>query len=179
MLEIEKLNRITDDFVLLTGIEGNIGGDGGLDLDNDLLRDLDVVVASVHSGFKQTEREITERVLTAMHNEHVDIIGHPTGRLIQQRDPYRIDLPAIFEAAADLGVFLEINAFPRRLDLSDQHCMAAHEHGALFSLGSDAHNRNNLRYMEFGISIARRGWLEKKDIVNTLHPNELLALLQR
>ncbi len=176
--EIERVNRELDGFTVLSGTECNIDMEGNPDLADSILKDLDVVVASVHSGFKQSEKEMTERVITAMHNDHVDIIGHPTGRLIQKRAPYRIDLPAVFAAAADLGVLLEINAFPTRLDLSDVNCFKAREHGVRFSLGSDAHARENLRYMELGIATARRGWLEAKDVVNTLPLKELLAALR-
>mgnify|MGYP002682926652 CR=1 FL=1 len=141
--------------------------------------DLDVVVASVHSGFRQPEREMTERVVTAMHNDHVDIIGHPTGRILLAREPYRIDLAAVFEAAAALGVLLEIDAFPGRLDLSDVNARLARDAGARFSLGSDAHNRENLRYMEFGVATARRGWLTADDIANTRPLAGLRKLLTR
>jgi len=174
--EIERINRVAgDDFTVLSGTECNIGMDGKPDLPDSVLADLDVVVASVHSGFKQTEREMTGRVITAMHNDHVDIIGHPTGRILLEREPYRIDLSAVYDAATKLGVLMEINAFPSRLDLSDVNCFAAREAGVRFSLGSDAHSRENLRYMEFGVATARRGWLSADDIVNT-HP---LAGLRR
>jgi len=166
--EIERFNREADDgFTILTGTECNIGTDGKLDLPDSILADLDVVVASVHSGFKQTEREMTERVIAAMQNEHVDIIGHPTGRILLSREPYRIDLAAVFDAAAALGVLMEINAFPGRLDLSDVNARSAREHGVSFSLGSDAHNRESLRQMEFGVATARRGWLTAEAIANT------------
>jgi len=166
--EIERFNREADDgFTILTGTECNIGTVGKLDLPDSILADLDVVVASVHSGFKQTEREMTERVIAAMQNEHVDIIGHPTGRILLSREPYRIDLAAVFDAAAALGVLMEINAFPGRLDLSDVNARSAREHGVSFSLGSDAHNRESLRQMEFGVATARRGWLTAEAIANT------------
>ncbi|MCM2466265.1 DNA polymerase/3'-5' exonuclease PolX [Methanoculleus oceani] len=177
--EIERINRESDgDFTILSGTECNIGMDGSVDLPDSILADLDVVVASVHSGFKQSEGEMTERVLTAMQNEHVDIIGHPTGRILLSREPYRIDLGAIFDAAASLGVSMEINAFPSRLDLSDVNCLSAREAGVRFSLGSDAHSRENLRYMEFGVATARRGWLSADEIVNTRPLPELKGLLR-
>lgn len=177
--EIERINRESDgDFILLAGTECNIGMDGRVDLPDSVLADLDVVVASVHSGFKQSEEEMTGRVLTAMHNDHVDIIGHPTGRVLLSREPYRIDLAAVFDAAAALGVMMEINAFPGRLDLSDVNARWAREVGVRFSLGSDAHRRENLRYMEFGIATARRGWLSADDIVNTRPLSELKKLLR-
>lgn len=166
--EIERFNREGGSSVtVLSGTECNIGMDGRIDLPDSVLADLDVVVASVHSGFRQPEREMTERVVTAMHNDHVDIIGHPTGRILLAREPYRIDLAAVFEAAAALGVLLEINAFPGRLDLSDVNARPAREAGVRFSLGSDAHSRENLRYMELGVATARRGWLTADDIANT------------
>ena len=168
MREIERINREGGSSVtVLSGTECNIGMDGRIDLPDSVLADLDVVVASVHSGFRQPEREMTERVVTAMHNDHVDIIGHPTGRILLAREPYRIDLAAVFEAAAALGVLLEINAFPGRLDLSDVNARSAREAGVRFSLGSDAHSRENLRYMELGVATARRGWLTADDIANT------------
>ncbi|MCK8519255.1 DNA polymerase/3'-5' exonuclease PolX [Methanoculleus sp. 7T] len=177
--EIERINREADgEFTVLAGTECNIGMDGRIDLPDSVLADLDVVVASVHSGFKQSEREMTERVATAMQNDHVDIIGHPTGRILLTREPYRIDLAAVFDAAAALGVLMEINAFPSRLDLSDVNCRQAREHGIRFSLGSDAHSRENLRYMEFGVATARRGWLAAEDIVNTRPLEDLRGVLR-
>ncbi|KLK88818.1 phosphotransferase [Methanoculleus sediminis] len=178
MREIERINRESDDgFTLLTGTECNIGMDGTIDLPDSILADLDVVVASVHSGFKQSEEEMTERVLKAMHNDHVKIIGHPTGRILLSRKPYRIDLAAVFDAAAALGVPMEINAFPGRLDLSDVNARSARGAGARFSVASDAHRRENLRYMELGVATARRGWLSTDDIANTRPLPELRRLL--
>ncbi|MDH5779878.1 MAG: DNA polymerase/3'-5' exonuclease PolX [Candidatus Bathyarchaeota archaeon] len=178
MREIEKLNRTMDDFTVLSGVEVNIDADGKLDIRDDMLKDLDIAVAAVHSGFKQSEAKMTQRVLTAMHNDHVDVIAHPTGRIINKRDPYQIDLPKIFEAASELGVFMELNAFPNRLDLSDANCVQAKDHGLKIAIGTDAHHKDHLRYMEFGVATARRGWLEKKDILNTSNLNELRALLE-
>ena len=121
---------------------------------------------------------MTERVIAAMQNEHVDIIGHPTGRILLSREPYRIDLAAVFDAAASLGVSMEINAFPGRLDLSDVNARSARDHGVSFSLGSDAHSRENLRSMEFGVATARRGWLSPDDIINTRPLAELRRSLR-
>jgi DNA polymerase (family 10) len=122
--------------------------------------------------------EMTKRLVAALHNEQVDILGHPTGRIIQVRDPVQADLPAIFTAAKEQGISLEINAVPSRLDLSDTNCRMAREHGARFSIGSDAKAQEDLGFMEIGIATARRGWLEAKDIINTLHLRDLLALLE-
>ncbi|MDV2482723.1 DNA polymerase/3'-5' exonuclease PolX [Methanoculleus sp. Wushi-C6] len=177
--EIERVNRENGgEFTVLTGTECNIDLDGNLDFPDSLLADLDVVVASVHSGFNQTEREMTERVVAAMGNEHVDIIGHPTGRILLSREPYRIDLSAVSEAAATLGVLLEINAYPGRLDLSDVNVRSARGHGVSFSLGSDAHNKESLRQMEFGVAVARRGWLTPEAIANTRPLQELRGFLR-
>jgi DNA polymerase (family 10) len=176
--EIEKVNREVEGITVLSGVEVNVDSDGKLDLSDDLLKDLDVVVASVHSGFKQSEEKITDRVLSAMHNDHVDIIGHPTGRIINKREPYQIDLPRVFEAASELGVFMEINAFPDRLDLSDSNLFKARDYRVRFSINSDAHSMHHLRYMELGIATARRGWLEKKEVINTLSLKELRKLIE-
>ena len=178
MREIEALNRTLDGFTVLSGIEGNIDRNGKIDVSDAVLKDLDVVVASVHSGFKQSEKEMTERVLTAMHNDHVDIIGHPTGRILNERPPYHIDLSRIFRTAADLSVCLEINAFPTRLDLSDVNCFTSREYGVRCSIGSDAHAKENLRYLAYGVATARRGWLEKGGIINTMGAAELTAWLR-
>lgn len=177
--EIERINRAAGDgFTLLSGTECNIDMGGRIDLPDSVLADLDVVVASVHSGFKQPREEMTERVITAMHNDHVDIIGHPTGRVLLSREAYQIDLPRVFEVSASLGVLMEINAFPGRLDLSDVTSRQAREAGVRFSLGSDAHSRKNLRFMEFGVATARRGWLSADDIANTRSLNDLQGFLR-
>jgi len=171
--EIERLNREKEGITMLSGVEVNIDSNGKLDISNEVLKDLDVVVASVHSGFKQPKEKMTKRILTAMHNDYVDIIGHPTGRIINKRAEYQIDLPKIFEAATELGVILEINAFPDRLDLSDTNLFESRSYGVRFSINSDAHNKDHMRYVELGVATARRGWLEKKDIINTLTLEEL------
>jgi len=175
--EIENLNRGIEDFTILSGVEVNIDSDGKLDIKNNTLKDLDIVVASVHSGFKQSEKKMTDRVLAAMHNDYVNVIGHPTGRIINKREPYQIDLPKVFETASELEVFTEINAFPNRLDLSDINCFRAKDYGIQISIGTDAHNKDHLRYMELGVATARRGWLEKKDVINTLSLKELKRIL--
>jgi DNA polymerase (family 10) len=175
--EIEHANRDLDGFVVLAGIECNIDNEGNLDIGNKILGDLDVVVASVHSGLNMPRSGMTTRVLAALQNDQVHILGHPTGRIIQQREPVQLDLDAVFDAARDRGVSLEINAFPARLDLSDTNCRMAREHGVRFSIGSDAHAREDLGFMELGIATARRGWLEAKDIINTLHLRDLLKVL--
>jgi len=176
--EIEEINLGMDDFTILSGAEVNIDSSGKFDIADDVLRDLDIVVASIHSGFKQPEAKITERVLTAMHNDHVNVIGHPTGRIINRREPYQIDLQRIFEAAAELGVLMEINAFPDRLDLSDLNCLRSKDYGVRVSIATDAHHRDQLEYIEYGVATARRGWLGRNDVVNTYELGELRRLLK-
>jgi DNA polymerase (family 10) len=175
--EIEHINRKMEVFTVLSGIELNIDARGQLDIRNAVLQDLDIVIASVHSGFKQEERKMTERVLKAIHNDYVNILGHPTGRIINRRSPLNLNLLKVFETASELGVLMEINAFPDRLDLSDVNCFTARDHNIQFSIGTDAHSTEQLNFMEFGISTARRGWLEAKHIVNTFSLIELQKLI--
>lgn len=176
--EIEKVNRTLDGFSVLAGLECSINDDGTPDAGKTTLQDLDIVLAGVHSGLAMHKGEMTQRMLAAMHNEYLDILVHPTGRIIRQREPVELDLAAFFRAAADLRVILEINAFPDRLDLPDMYCMKAREYAVRFAVGSDAHSRDNLGSMEFGVATARRGWLEAKDIVNTLSLDELRTVLE-
>ncbi|MFO7836885.1 MAG: DNA polymerase/3'-5' exonuclease PolX [Candidatus Thorarchaeota archaeon] len=175
--EITEVNEQFDDIEVLSGAEVDILPDGTLDLEDDTLENLDVTVAAVHSSFKQEENEMTERILSAMENEHIDILGHPTGRIIQKRDPYAINLDKVFAAAEEYGTILEVNCFPSRLDLRDSDILQARKYDAQFSLGSDAHSIEHLRYLELGLSNARRGWLEKDQIINTLRLSELRSIL--
>jgi DNA polymerase (family 10) len=172
--EIEQVNRRLDDVKVLAGVELNIDKDGNLDLSNNILKDFDFVVASIHSGFKQDEQQIMKRLSNAMHNDYVKAIGHPEGRIINKREPLRLNLPQLFNLATELGTFLEINAFPDRLDLSDINCFKAREHEVKLYLGTDAHKVNQLRFMEYGVSVARRGWLEPKNLLNSLNLKDLL-----
>jgi len=179
MDEIDGVNQELEGFTVLKGVECDIKSDGSLDLPDSVLRYLDFVVASVHSAFRMSEEEMTERVITAMHNPHVSTIGHPTGRLIQRRSPISMTLDRLFEEAADQGVMMEINAFPDRLDLDDVNCRTAMERGITMSIGTDAHAPNQLDFMAMGVSVARRGWLEPKNVVNTLPLEELRSSLKR
>jgi DNA polymerase (family 10) len=124
-------------------------------------------VASIHSGFKQPQEKITERLLSALENPHVDIIAHPTGRLISSRPPYQVNLEEVFARAAETGTALEINAYHDRLDLNDIHCRRAAEMGAKLCIGTDAHHTDQLWMMRLGVAVARRGWLEKVNLLNT------------
>ncbi len=176
--EIEGLNRQWKDFRVLSGIEVDIRSDGRLDLEEGILKRLDIVVASVHSGLGQPEAEITRRIVKAIENPHVDIIAHPTGRLIGRREPYPVDMDRIMDACKANGTILELNAYPERLDLSDLNCRRAKEKGVKIAISTDAHRIGHLEWMYFGIATARRGWLEPRDVVNTLPLNKLLKLLK-
>ena len=176
--EIERVNREIEDFRVLAGIEVDIKGDGSLDSRNETLKDLDFVVASVHTGFKMGRKQMTDRIISAIHNDYVDVLGHPTGRLIQQREPYDVDLNTVFTEAAHLGVLMEVNAFPSRLDLSDVNSRMAKEMGVTMCIGSDAHSVDQLKYLEFGVATARRGWLEREDVLNTLSLHEMQRRLR-
>ena len=179
MAEIERLNEGLEGFTILKGIECDVKADGRLDLPDSVLRDLDFVVASVHSGFKADEEQMTKRIVSAIHNDYVSAIGHPTGRLIQRRKPYALKLEEVFDAAAAQGVMMEINAFPDRLDLDDVNSRSAMERGVRMSIGTDAHTLNQLEFLPLGVSVARRGWLEAKNIANTLPVEDLLRTLDR
>jgi DNA polymerase (family X) len=177
--EIDKLNAKFKGFTILKGIEVDILKDGSLDLPNSTLEKLDVVVASVHSFFNLPREAQTERVVRAMQNRHVSILGHPTGRLIGEREPYDIDMDRVLSAAHDLGCCVEINAEPDRLDLNDIHTHAAQSKGVKVAVSTDAHSVNALQYMRFGIDQARRGWLTANDVINTRSLTDLRKLLKR
>jgi DNA polymerase (family 10) len=171
--EIERTNR-RHACQLLSGTEVDIKSDGTLGYENRILADLDLVIASVHSGFAQDQDVLTRRVLTAMENEHVDIIGHPTGRLLGRRPPYAIDLFRVVKYAAETGTALEINASPHRLDLEDIYIRHAKKEGVKLAAGTDAHRTGEFSNMRYGILLARRGWCTPDDILNTLSLSGLL-----
>lgn len=177
--EIERLNEELEGIKVLAGVEVNIRMDGTLDIDEEVLEQLDFVIASVHSAFKQPREVMTERICKAMEREVVDILGHPTGRLIGKRDAYELDTERLIDEAVRTGTILEINAFPDRMDLPDILCRAAKAKGARFAINTDAHSIDQLNLIEYGVSTARRGWLEKKDIVNCLPLNELLKIFKK
>ena len=169
--EIERINKKSK-VQVLKGIEVDILKDGKLDYPDSILRRLDLVVASIHQGFK---KNVTERICAAMDNQYVDIIGHPTGRLISSREGYDVDVHQIMDKAAQTGTWLELNAFWDRLDLSDVNLRAAKDMGIKISIGTDAHDVQGLLWMKFGVATARRGWLEPRDVVNTYTFKKLLA----
>lgn len=176
--EIQRLNSDYEDFTLLHGVEVEIRGDGTLDLPDDVLAELDVVIASVHSGLRQPREEITARVVQAMRNSHVDIIGHPLGRILGQRDETAIDVETLLQVAAETGTALEVNAIPLRLDLDDIHIRRAIGVGVRLAINSDAHNPAGLNAMIYGVATARRGWAEPRHILNTLSVQEMRARLK-
>jgi DNA polymerase (family 10) len=163
---------------LLAGIEVDIKKDGSLDLEDDVLAQLDVVVASVHSYMNMERAEMTERILAAIENPYTQIIAHPTGRLVLRRDPYDYDMEKIFDAAARHGVAMECNAYPDRLDLKDVQLRMAKQRGVKIVISTDSHTASNLKFMKYGVITARRGWIEKKDVINTLPLDQFLAALR-
>jgi DNA polymerase (family 10) len=177
--KIERLNAKTGDFRVLKAIEVDILKDGSLDLPDDILQELDVVIGSVHSDFNLSRRKQTERILSAMDNPLFNILAHPSGRLINEREPYDVDLERLIEAAGERGCFMELNAHPDRLDLNDVFCKTAKEHGVKLAVSTDAHSVDNLDYMRLGILQARRGWLEPDDVLNTRSWRDLKKLLRR
>jgi DNA polymerase (family 10) len=164
---------------MLAGVECDIRPDGSLDLADECLAALDFVVASIHSGFNQDRRQITDRILRAIEHPSVDVIGHPTGRRILRRDAYPLDMEAIVDAAARHGVALEINCQPHRLDLHDVHARLARDRGVRLVLSSDAHSRAEIGNLRWGVLVARRAWIERADVLNTRPFDELRASLRR
>lgn len=177
--EIDRLNEEIGGIRILKGCEVDILEDGALDLGDDILSRLDYTVCSIHGGFGLSREKQTERVLRAMDNPDFVIMGHPTGRLINERPPCEIDLDRLMEAAKERGCFLEVNAQPARLDLDDAHCKAARDMGLKAPISTDAHSVNGLEMMRFGVDQARRGWLEAHDVLNTRALPELMKLLRR
>jgi DNA polymerase (family X) len=164
---------------LLTGIEVDILPNGSLDLDPEVLAELDCVVASVHSRFNMSSEEMTERIIRALRSGLVHVLGHPSGRLIGSRDPYPFDLERVLEVAGEEGVALEVNAQPERLDLTDQACRLAKEAGVKLVISSDSHNARHLENLRYGVWVARRGWVEAADVLNTLPLSELRRRFRR
>ncbi len=169
--EIDSLNKKFKNFRILKGIEVDILPNGKLDYPDKILKELDMVVASIHQGFS---KNVTERICSAMENPYVDIIGHPTGRLISKREGYAVDIEKVIQKAAETKTFLECNAYPDRLDLNDVNLKRCKELGVKVSIGTDAHSVEELNWMKFGVATCRRGWLEKTDVVNTYPFEKLL-----
>lgn len=176
--EIDKLNskfKIQNlKFKILQGCEANILPDGSIDIQDEFLKKLDYVIAGVHSAFKMPKEKMTKRIIRAMKNPNVDIISHPTGRILKKRDEYQIDFDEVLRVAKETNTILEINSYPERLDLNDINIKKAKEAGVKMVINTDTHQKDQLRYIEFGIAMARRGWAEKNDIINTYSLEEIL-----
>jgi DNA polymerase (family 10) len=173
--EGKRLKKVFPDIELLIGAEVDIKNDGTLDYPDTLLKQLDLVIGAIHSGFKQPRQQITQRIVTAMHNPYLHILAHPTGRLLGERDPYDVDVDQLIETAGKTGTALEINAYTQRLDLDDSNALKAKEKGVMIAIGTDAHHLDQLWMMELGILTARRGWLEPQHVLNTFTAEELRA----
>jgi len=175
--EIEAFNREQRGFRVLHGTEMDILGDGSLDFPDEVLKKLDIVIASIHSGFAQSKERLTARIVAAMRNPWVSIIGHPTGRLLGEREAYQVDMEELLRAAQETGTALEINSYPLRLDLNDVYVRRAKELGVALAINTDLHTVSQFDNLPYGVSVARRGWLEKGDVLNTLELPELLKRL--
>ena len=175
----EAKEKSLPSFRILKGVECDILPDGSMDLPDEILEKMDIVIASVHSRFNLSGKEQTERVLKAFQNPYVKIFGHPSGRLINKREPYDIDMERIIDEAVKLGIALEINSQPERLDLFDYYCKIAKVKGAKFTIDSDAHHTSQIHCLNYGIGVARRGWVEKNDVLNTLPLKQFLKSLRK
>ncbi len=176
---IRELNEKYDDILILSGIEMDILPDGSLDYEDDVLAELDLVIASIHSSFSQSREQIMERLKRAMENRYVHFIAHPTGRLIGRRAGYDVDIDLLIDMAKETKTALELNAHPERLDLAATHLRKVQEAGVNIVINTDAHNIGNLDYMELGVQTARKGWIQPRSVINTLEKDELLTFLKR
>jgi DNA polymerase (family 10) len=175
--EVRELNKKFDDFTILTGIEMDILPDGTLDFDDDLLAELDIVIASIHSSFSQPVEKIMHRLKTALVNANVDLIAHPTGRLIGRREGYPVDIETLIELAKDSNTALELNANPNRLDLASEYLRKAQDAGVKIVINTDAHKVDTLEHMQIGVTAARKGWIQEASVLNALDLNDLLEFL--
>lgn len=175
---IDAINSRLKNFRILKGIEVDIKADGSLDLDDDVLKQLDLVVAAVHSKFNMAAEDMTGRIESAMSTGLINIIAHPTGRIIAAREPYPMDMPRLMQAAKKYGVIMELNSYPERLDLSDTYLRLAKDMGVMVAISTDSHNRQHMDFIRFGVHTARRGWLEKKDVLNTSPLKDVLRILK-
>jgi len=179
MEAIDALNEELEGITILKGIECDILEDGTMDLPDSVLKELDLVIGAVHYKFNLSKKEQTRRVVKAMQNPWFTILAHPTGRIIGHRNPYELDMGEIFRACRNEKVALELNAQPERLDIDDIHAKAAKEEGIKISIATDAHDIMSLDFMEYGVNQARRGWLEREDVLNTLTLEALKKLLKK
>jgi len=176
--EIKELNQRISGIHILSGIEVDIRADGSLDMPDELLAELDIVTAAVHSSMNQSQEQMTRRIIMAIENPNVDVLAHPTSRLLPGREPVAVDMEAIFQTAVRTNTMLEINAMPSRLDLKDIHAYRARELGVKLVINTDAHSTEHLAFMRFGVGVARRGWCQAQDIINTKPLKEVTACLK-
>lgn len=179
MDEIRKFNQKGGPVKLLCGTEVDIDNNGNLDYPDEILCQLDIVVAAIHTGFKQDKKTLTHRITSAMRNPHVHIIAHPTGRLIGEREPYAVDMEEVIRVAAETETALEINAYFKRLDINDIQAKTAKEKGCKLAIGSDSHIMEQMNFMSLGVSVARRAWLAREDLLNTMTYGELISYLHK
>jgi DNA polymerase (family 10) len=177
--EIDAWNARNEDLRILKGIEADILADGRLDYDEELLGRFDYVIASIHSRFRMDGAAITERVLRAMDDPHMTILAHPTGRLLLSREPYALDIDAVLEKAAHVGVAVELNCDPHRMDLDWRYLKRARDLGVIVEIGPDAHSARSLEWTDLGVSMARKGWLRREDILNARETDDVLAFARR
>ncbi|MCX5780752.1 MAG: PHP domain-containing protein, partial [Firmicutes bacterium] len=177
--EIDLLNQEWDDFTVFKGTEVDVLKDGSLDYSSELLQDLDVVIASIHTHFQLDKEKQTERIILAIKDDNVDIIGHLTGRLLNRRPAYELDIDRVFEAAAKNRIILEINSHPDRLDINAELARRAHQLDIKVSINSDAHHKNDLKLVKYGVLNARRGWLEKADVINTRSREDVIKYFRQ
>jgi DNA polymerase (family 10) len=176
--EIDKVNQQLEGIRVLKGLECDIKADGRLDLDDEVLAQLDVVVIAVHSHMGMSRAEMTERVIKAFSHARAHIFAHPSGRILKRREPYQIDMERIMAAALEYRVALELDSYPTRLDLSDVYCKMAKDRGVKLTIDTDSHMTDHLQNLQYGIYVARRGWLEKQDVLNTLPVDSFLRSLR-
>ncbi|MHC1610513.1 MAG: DNA polymerase/3'-5' exonuclease PolX [Candidatus Methanospirareceae archaeon] len=182
--EIERTNERLEDeglkFRVLSAVEVDIKPDFSMDFSDEILKSMDVVVGAIHTKFSQDRETMTKRIITAMEDPNVDIIAHPTGRLLRKRDPYEVDMERLMTAAKETGTILELNSFPERLDLNDMHCKMAKDYGVLIAISTDAHDAMQMGgVIKYGVATARRGWLEPRDVVNTRSLEEMMKMVKR
>jgi DNA polymerase (family 10) len=177
--QLRALQERYPKMTLLHGSELNIDAEGNVDWGPEFLEGFDVTVASVHSLFTQSKDEMTRRIIRAMENQYVNVIGHPTARMINKRQPVEFDLDEVFRAAARTGTALEVNAYPDRLDLKDEHILWAKRHGAKFAVDTDSHATTHLAHMRYGVASAQRGWLTKDDVINAWPLAKLKKFLRK
>src|SRR5438552_4734793 len=177
--KIRKANQQMEGITIFAGIEVDILAEGDLDLSDSVLEQMDLVIASVHSHFQQDHGQMTDRLLRAISNPNVSIIGHPTGRILLRREGYSFDCEKVFAAAAQAGIAVEHNAYPDRLDLRDQHLRLAKAKGVKFVINTDSHHTSHLEKIRYGVLQLRRAWLTKKDILNTMPPAEFAKAMRR